>query len=114
MPTKAATVSEYLKGLPGDRKAAMTKLRKVIKANLPKGFAEIIQYGIPSYVVPHSRYPDGYHCDAKQALPFLALASQKGHIGVHHMGIYADAKLLKWFEREYPKHVQTKLDMGKS
>ncbi|EMY68350.1 PF08818 domain protein [Leptospira vanthielii serovar Holland str. Waz Holland = ATCC 700522] len=30
------------------------------------------------------------------------------------MGIYADLKLLKWFQTEYPKHCKTKLDMGKS
>ena len=30
------------------------------------------------------------------------------------MGIYADKELHDWFVAEYPKHVKTKLDMGKS
>ncbi len=30
------------------------------------------------------------------------------------MGIYADPKLMAWFVKEWPKHVKTKLDMGKS
>ena len=30
------------------------------------------------------------------------------------MGIYAKPELLNWFVAEYPKHVKTKLDMGKS
>ena len=30
------------------------------------------------------------------------------------MGIYANPELLQWFQEEYPKHVKTKLDMGKS
>ena len=30
------------------------------------------------------------------------------------MGIYADEKLLKWFQEEFPKYSKKKLDMGKS
>jgi hypothetical protein len=30
------------------------------------------------------------------------------------MGLYADPELLRWFTEEYPKHVKTRLDMGKS
>ena len=30
------------------------------------------------------------------------------------MGIYSDPKLLDWFVKEYPKHTNQKLDMGKS
>lgn len=113
MPAK--TVAAYLKTLPDDRREAMTRLRKVIADNLPRGFKEVLgDYGMPSWVVPHSRYPEGYHCDPKQPLPFLSIASQKSHVAVYHMGIYADPKLLAWFQKEYPKHVKTKLDMGKS
>jgi len=66
------------------------------------------------YVVPHSLYPNGYHCDPKQALPFVNIASQKNFIAVYHMGIYADTSLHDWFVSEYPNYVKTKLDMGKS
>ena len=83
MPSQTITVASYLKALPDDRRAAMTKLRKVVKANLPKGFKEVINYGMPGYVVLHSLYPQGYHCDAAQPLPFAAIASTKGHIGGH-------------------------------
>jgi hypothetical protein len=114
MQSKATTVDQYLEELPEDRKAAMNELRKVILKNLPKGFKETMGYGMMGYVVPHSKYPDGYHCDPKQPLPFMAVASQKNFIAVYHMGIYADPKLLKWFTEEYPKHAKTKVDMGKS
>lgn len=92
----------------------MTQLVEVIRENLPDGFDECINYGMPSWVVSHATYPDGYHCDPKLPLPFLGLASQKSHIGIYHMGIYANPKLLAWFETNYPKHCSTKLDMGKS
>ena len=114
MQSKAATPQEYIDSLPEDRKNAMTELRKIILANLPKGFKEGMGYGMLGYVVPHSLYPAGYHCDPKLPLPFMSVASQKNFIAVYHMGVYADQKLLKWFTDEFTKHSKTKLDMGKS
>ena len=114
MISKAPSVDEYLAELPEDRQEAMTKLRKEIKKNLPKGFQERMGYGMMGWCVPHSKYPAGYHCDPKQPLPFMGIASQKNFIAVYHMGVYADPKLLNWFVDEYKKAVPTKLDMGKS
>lgn len=114
MPTKADTIDQYMADLPEERQKTMEELRKVIKKNIPKGFHEEMNYGMIGYVVPHSLYPDGYHCDPKLPLPFLAMASQKNSINIYHMGIYADPTLLKWFTTEFPKHSTKKLDMGKS
>ena len=114
MQSKAKTVSEYIKELPPDRKEAITKLRKSILKNLPKGFKEGIGYGMMGYYVPHSIYPNGYHCTPELPLPFAGIASQKNFISFYHMGMYADPELLKWFTTEYPKHTKAKLDMGKS
>lgn len=113
MQSKAASVQEYVDELPEDRQQAISTLRKTILENLPKGFAEVISYGMIGYVVPHSLYPKGYHCDPKLPLPFINIASQKNFIALHHMGIYFDKDLLDWFVNEYPKHCKTKLDMGK-
>ena len=114
MKVKASTIEEYLENIPIERKAVMQKLIAIINKNLPKGFAEQLNYGMPSWVVPHSIYPDGYHCTPELPLPFLGVASQKHFIGLYHMGIYADTNLLDWFVREYPKHAKKRLDMGKS
>ncbi len=114
MQSKATTVDEYISELPKDRQVAISKLRKEIKKNLPKGFKEGMGYGMMGYSVPHSIYPPGYHCDPKLPLPFMGLASQKNFIAVYHMGIYADPKLMKWFTDAYAKEVLGKLDMGKS
>ncbi|HNP68367.1 MAG TPA: DUF1801 domain-containing protein [Aequorivita sp.] len=114
MQSKATTPDQYIAELPEDRKEIMQKLRETVKKNLPKGFEETMQYGMLGYVVPHSIYPDGYHCNSKDALPFMALASQKNHIGFYHMGIYSYPDLMKWFTQQYPKHATGKLDMGKS
>jgi hypothetical protein len=114
MQTKATTPDEYIETLPADRKEAMTKLRKAIKKNLPKGFQEEMSYGMLGYVVPHKLYPAGYHCDTKLPLPFISIASQKNFIAVYHMGMYADPKLLKWFTDGFANVSKKKLDMGKS
>jgi uncharacterized protein YdhG (YjbR/CyaY superfamily) len=114
MQSKAITSDQYIAELPEDRKQAMQQLRETVKKNLPKSFEETMQYGMISYVVPHSIYPAGYHCKPADPLPFLSIASQKNHIAFYHMGIYSDPNLYKWFTEEYPKHAAGKLDMGKS
>lgn len=114
MTSKVSTPEEYISELPKDRVLVMEKLRTTIIENLPTGFEEMMNYGMIGYVVPHSIYPDGYHCSPELPLPFLSIASQKNFIGLYHMGIYANEKLLNWFVTEYPNHVNTKLDMGKS
>lgn len=108
------TVDDYIENLTEDRREAVEKLRTVIKENIPAGFEEMINYGMIGYVVPHSIYPSGYHCDTKLPLPFINVASQKSHVAVYHMGVYANEKLMEWFVNEYPNHSKKKLNMGKS
>ena len=114
MQSKAATPEQYLKELPADRKEPMIQLRNTILKNLPKGFKEQMAYGTIGYVVPHEIYPPGYHCDPKLPLGMVSIASQKNFIALYHMGLYANPELLKWFTTEYPKHINAKLNMGKS
>jgi hypothetical protein len=114
MQYKATSVEDYIDQLPTDRKEPMTKLRNTIFKNIPKGFEETIGYGMIGYVVPHSIYPDGYHCTPNLPLPFMNIASQKNFIAVYNMGIYSKKEVYDWFIVEYPKHCKRKLDMGKS
>jgi len=114
MQSKATTISEYLDELPEDRKEPIHKLIQQILDNLPKGFEEQMNYGMLGYVIPHSVYPDGYHCDPKMPLPFMNLASQKNFIAVYSMVIYAKKDLYDWFTNEYAQRCKFKLDMGKS
>ncbi len=68
MPLKrsgpAKSVDEYLAALPEDARAALEKLRKIIKAAAPKA-TEVISYQIPAYkhhglLVGFAALPD--HC----------------------------------------------------
>jgi uncharacterized protein YdhG (YjbR/CyaY superfamily) len=114
MQYKAISPEDYISQIPKERQDAMKKLRKVIKDNLPKGFEEGMNYNMIGYYVPHSIYPNGYHCDTKLPLPFMNIASQKNFMALYHMGMYAKKEILDWFTSEYPKHCKYKLDMGKS
>ncbi len=113
MTSQAKTVEEYLKALPGDRRAAIGAVREVILANLPKGYEERMNYGMIGYVVPHSLYPAGYHCDPKLPLPFACLGSQKNHVAIHLMNVYGDPATEKWFRKAWQASGK-KLDMGKA
>lgn len=114
MQYNANTPEDYINQVPKERQAALKKLRQVINDNLPQGFKEGIQYKMIGYFVPHTIYPNGYHCNPKEPLPFMSFASQKHTINLYHSGIYAKKELYNWFVAQYPKHSKHKLDMGKS
>ncbi|MCW3467202.1 DUF1801 domain-containing protein [Chitinophaga nivalis] len=108
------TPESYIAALPEDRKAPVSRLRQEVLQHLPAGFAETIGYGMLAYVVPHTLYPAGYKCDPKLPLPFMNIASQKGHIAVYHMALYASSSLMDWFLEEWKQVSAKKPDMGKS
>ncbi len=114
MRTPGDTVEEILANVPEERKETFAKLHQTIVDNLPEGFEAAISYGGLGYVVPHSIYPNGYHCKPEEPLPFAGIASQKNTINLYHMGIYSNPELYDWFVAEYPKYCKRKLDMGKS
>ena len=110
----SSSIETYLNSLSKDRKESVHKIIEVVEENIPVGYAKIMNYSMPSFVIPHSIYPAGYHVTPDLPLPFIGVASQKNHIGFYHMGLYANPKLLDWFILEYPKYCNSKLDMGKS
>ncbi|HEM3702875.1 TPA: DUF1801 domain-containing protein [Streptococcus suis] len=114
MLIEVETIEEYMAALPDNRREAVERLHQVILDHLPDGFEVGVLGGMINYYVPLTAYPNGYHCTPGESLPFLALASQKAHIALYHMGIYMDKELHDWFVEGYQKQVPTKLDMGKS
>ncbi|MBS0206120.1 MAG: DUF1801 domain-containing protein [Planctomycetes bacterium] len=113
MQSQAMTVDAYLAELPEDRRTALEAVRAVILANLDKDYEEGMQYGMIGYYVPHRVYPAGYHCDPKQPLPFVCLASQKNYMSLYMMSVYGDSELAAWFKSAW-EQTGKKLDMGKS
>ena len=113
MATKANNVEEYVAALPEDRREVITAIREVILKNLPKGYEEGMQWGMPSCFVPLSAYPAGYNCQPDQPLPFVGFASQKNNMAFYGFCIYMDEELKNRFVEEW-KNTGKKLDMGKS
>lgn len=110
MKSSARTVTEYLKELPAERKKGLQRVRNAIRESLPAGYKEIMQYGMISYVVPLTRYPDGYLGKSDTPVPFVSLASQKNHMAIYMMCVYGEDE--EEFRRKYLK-TGLKLDMGK-
>lgn len=82
----AETPAQYVASLPADRQRIIKKLRTHIRRGLPRGFKEMMSYGMIGYVVPLSLYPAGYHCKKDTPSPFMNLASQKQYVVVCRMG----------------------------
>lgn len=110
MQSNAVTVEAYLNELPLERREQIEAVRAVILENLPEGYEEAINWGMISYQVPLSVYPDTYN---KQPLMYAALASQKNHMAVYLTGIYMDEPAREEFEAAY-KATGKRYDVGKS
>ena len=110
MHSDATTVTEYLASLPEDRRRAMKAVRTVIRANLPKGLVEAMNWGMIVYEVPLKACPDTYN---GQPLAYAALASQKQYMSVYLMGIYGSDELRADFERSY-RASGKRMDIGKA
>lgn len=108
--SQATTVAEYLAELPDDRREALSAVREVILANLPAGFEETMNWGMISYELPLSTYPDTYN---GKPLSLVALASQKRHMAVYLTAVYGDEGLRAEFEEAY-RESGKRMDMGKS
>jgi hypothetical protein len=111
MKSNAKTVEEYLDQLPEDRRDAIRTVRQVILKHLPKGYEEVLQYGMLGYVVPLTVFPAGYLNRKNEPVPYICLASQKNYMSLYMMSVYGDS------EGEFRKAYNAtgkKLDMGKS
>jgi hypothetical protein len=113
MTSTAKTVDEYLAALPPDRRTAISAVREVILTNLQAGYEEAMQYGMIGYVVPHSIYPAGYHCDPSKPLTYAMLGSQKNHMAIYLCNVYGHKETETWFRKAF-QATGKKLDMGKS
>ena len=105
----AATVEEYLEGLPEERREVVARVREVILRNLPRGYRESMNWGMIAYEVPLEKYPDTYN---RQPLGYAALAAQKNYLVLHLVGVYQDSELEKKLREGFAR-AGKKLDMGK-
>jgi len=108
--SKATTVSQYIRELPSAQRAVISKLRAIIRKNLPDGYVEAMNWGMISYEIPLKRYPDTYN---RQPLGIAALAAQKNYFALYLNCIYMDGERARTFAEGF-RESGKKLDMGKS
>lgn len=106
----AKTPQEYLLSLPEDRRAVVEAVRGLILENLPPGYVETMNWGMLSYEIPLSSYPNTYN---GKPLSYIGMAAQKNNYALYLMAVYANPLLLQRLQDAYAR-VNKKLDMGKS
>ena len=109
VPSKATTVAAYLKALPADRRSALSKVRRVIKKHLPRGYREVMNWGMISYEVPLRRYTNTYN---GRPLMYAALAAQKNYVSLHLVAAYGSPVLGARLKAGF-RAAGKRLDMGK-
>jgi hypothetical protein len=110
MATKTVAVAEFMAHLPPDRRAAVKRMRTLIRRHLPAGYEEVVSKGMLVYQVPLARYSDTYN---GHPLWYVALASEKSYLSLHLMSIYADAVQAQCLKDGF-RSAGKKLDMGKA
>jgi hypothetical protein len=110
VPKSFATVAEYLKALPPERRAVIAAARKLVTKHLPKGYVERQNGGFISYEIPLADYPATHN---KQPLCYIGLAAQKNHHALYLVGCYMSESQRARLEAAY-KASGRKIDMGKS
>jgi len=108
--SNAQTPAAYLASLPPERRKAIAAVRKVVRAHMPKGFKEAMNWGMITWGVPLSRYPDSPN---GEPLCYVALAAQKNYSTLYMMGAYADTSRYKALQAAFAR-AGKKFDMGKS
>jgi hypothetical protein len=108
--TSATSVTDYIASLPKQQADAIAAVRKVLRANVPKGFEESMSTTGITYSIPLSRYPKTYN---KQPLMYAAVAAQKNYCALYLLSAYGHEPHAKEL-REAFKTAGKKLDMGKS
>ena len=108
--TTTTTVAGYLKELPADRRAEIEPVLQVMRSNMPKGYQEAMAYGMITWAVPLSIYPDTYN---KQPLCYAGLVSNKSSLTLHLMPVYGSKPHLQKLKDGF-KAAGKKLDIGKA
>ena len=108
--SKAATPDAYIAELDPERAALVARLRGIVNANLPAGYAEGMSWGMIGWEVPIETYPDTYN---GQPLVYAALASQKNYAALYLNAVYASEARTEALKQAWAASGK-KLDMGKS
>lgn len=106
----AASVKEYLAQLDPPTRSTAERVLRTVKQNLPTGYRESMSWGMPSFEIPLSKYPNTYN---GKPLLYVALAARKSGYSLYLLGPYLDPALARWLADAFAR-AGKRLDMGKS
>lgn len=110
MQSPASSPADYLDSLPEERRGDVEVVLDVVRAAIRPGFDETMSFGMISWVVPLSRFPETYN---GAPLSYAGLAMQKRHNALYLMGLYADPEVEEDFRSRWAA-TGRRLDMGRS
>ncbi|MCK5128440.1 MAG: DUF1801 domain-containing protein [Clostridiales bacterium] len=108
--SNAKTVAEYLDSLPPEKRDVIQNVREVILKNIPNGVVEAMNWGMITYEIPLSIFPNTYN---DQPLMFAALAAQKNHYSIYVTNLYMIDENMEKLNAAYEKF-SIKPNIGKS
>ena len=106
----AKTVTEYLASLPADRRKELAAVRATLKKKMPKGYKEVMRWGMIVWEIPLTAYPRTHNT---QPLCYAALTAQKRHLSLYLMGAYLHPDQAAAIKAGFAA-AGKRLDMGKS
>jgi hypothetical protein len=107
--SSATSPAAYLKALPPDRRKVVSAVRALVNKCIPKGYTEMMGYGMISWSVPLSVYAETYN---GQPLTYVGLVAQKNKISLHLLSAYGHKPALDALQDGFKK-AGKRLDMGK-
>ena len=107
---RPATVAEYLASLPADKRAVAVAAQKFVRANIPDGYSEFMNWGVINWGIPLSEFSNTYN---GHPLFYVALGSHKSYFSLYLTGAYGDPKQTAFLKDEFKK-AGKRFDMGKS
>ena len=98
--SKATSLSDYLAELEPGRRRVIGAARRLINRHLPRGYQEVMAWGMLMWQIPLARYPSTHN---KQALAPVALAAQKDHNALYLLCAYTDSPAERALRAAYEK-----------
>ena len=96
------TVTAYIETVEPKWRIAYQQVLDAVSQNLPAGFELTMQYGMPTFVVPLSVFPEGYLNCGDEPLPFISLGATKRQVALYHMGLMGKVVFASLILSEYP------------
>jgi hypothetical protein len=107
--SSAASPAAYLKELPPERRKVVSAARAIVKKSIPKGYKEMMEWGMIAWSVPLSVCPETFN---GKPLLYAALSGHNKNATLYLMSAYGHEPALKTLQQGFKK-AGKRLNMGK-